>query len=129
LYNEVNVLIALKAMELGFKFLKFKALKDKTVTRWATMTHADDKFKYYEVDLDASAAIYFSGQMLWPRLRRTSTVSMSSCSGTSSPAKIRISYESFGIGVAVTVVISHAPQRLGSQNTHRLTRPLLCIAR
>jgi hypothetical protein len=64
LYNESIILVGLKAMELGFKYLNFHALKGKSVTRWAEPVSNDDKFDYYTVDLDAAAAIYLSGKSL-----------------------------------------------------------------
>jgi hypothetical protein len=51
LYNEANMLIALKAYELGFRTLKFHALKGAKVTRWAEKVGDDDVFNYFEAYL------------------------------------------------------------------------------
>ncbi len=48
---EANVLIGLKAIELGFKILQFHALKGTKVSRWAEHISSDDTFDYYRVDL------------------------------------------------------------------------------
>jgi hypothetical protein len=54
LYDEANVLIGLKAWELGFKVLEFSALKGKTVSRWAELVRTTDKFDFYRVDIEAA---------------------------------------------------------------------------
>ena len=62
--NDANILMALKAMELGFKLLRFKALKGNKVTRWAEHTGSDEHFEHYIVDLDACAAKYLTDRAL-----------------------------------------------------------------
>lgn len=64
LYADANVLIGLKAIELGFKTIQFHALKDKKVTRWAEKVGEDDHFNYYEIDLDAAVARYMTEKAL-----------------------------------------------------------------
>lgn len=51
LSDEVNVAIGLKAIELGFITMRFSALPDHRVTRYARLIGADAYFRYYEVDL------------------------------------------------------------------------------
>jgi hypothetical protein len=46
-----NILIGVKAMELGFTTLLFNALSGSKVTRWAKYLRSDEAFDYYEVDL------------------------------------------------------------------------------
>ena len=58
LYDEANVLVGFKAYELGFRTLKFHALKDSRVTRWAEKVGEDKVFKYYEVYLPAFITRY-----------------------------------------------------------------------
>lgn len=60
LYAAANELIGLKAYELGFKILKFHALKHVKVTRWAAYLSEDEHFKYYEIDLEAAISFYLS---------------------------------------------------------------------
>jgi hypothetical protein len=62
LYNAANILIGLKALELGFSTLKFHALKGARVTHWAEKVGEDCDFDYYAVDLKSAAAAYLSGQ-------------------------------------------------------------------
>jgi hypothetical protein len=53
LYDEANILIGMKAYELGFRTLRFHTLPGKTVTRWAHKVQDEDlNFSYYEVDLE-----------------------------------------------------------------------------
>jgi hypothetical protein len=56
--SEFNIALGLKAYELGFTRLRFTAVKDHKVTRWATKIRDDEDFSYYEVDLVA-AVKYF----------------------------------------------------------------------
>ena len=52
LYDEANILIGLKAYELGFLILRFHTLPGKIVTRWAHRVEDENKnFAYYEVNL------------------------------------------------------------------------------
>ena len=48
---ELNVLIGLKAYDLGFRILQFHALKGTKVTRWAEYVSSDNNFDYYRIDL------------------------------------------------------------------------------
>jgi hypothetical protein len=64
LSEEINVAIALKAMELGFKVLKFSTLKDQKVTRWATLESSDDTYKHWFVDLDKAFMQYVTSHVV-----------------------------------------------------------------
>lgn len=52
--NDVNIAIAIKAIELGYKTLKFYKLKGGKVSRWAQYTHSDNIYEYYTIDLVSS---------------------------------------------------------------------------
>jgi hypothetical protein len=58
LYNEANMLIGIKAYELGFRELRFHVLKGKTVTRWAEKVSSHGTFDFYRVDLGAAVMKY-----------------------------------------------------------------------
>jgi hypothetical protein len=58
LSHEYNVLIAMKAVELGFKRIVFSVLKGKKVTRLAEYLRSDKRFDYYTVDLMAALEEY-----------------------------------------------------------------------
>lgn len=49
--NELNILIGLQAIELGFNWLEFYVAKGEKVTRHATYLYSDANFDWYGVDL------------------------------------------------------------------------------
>lgn len=49
--TEGNVILGLKAIELGFRRLQFHALRGTQVSRWAEYVSSDDVFDYYTVNL------------------------------------------------------------------------------
>jgi len=53
LYDEANVLIGLKAYELGFTELRFSVLRGRRATRHADFIGSDERFDFYRVDLPA----------------------------------------------------------------------------
>lgn len=52
--SDSNILLGLKAMELGYRYMIFCRLKGAKVTRWAEYLHSDKIYDYYKVDLIAS---------------------------------------------------------------------------
>lgn len=54
---EGNIALGLAAIEAGVKHLKFRVLRGRKVTRWATYTRSDEQFDYYSVDLQKSAEL------------------------------------------------------------------------
>lgn len=52
LTNAANVEIARKALQLGYKFLKFQVPVNTGVSRWATKTATVGEFDQYIVDLE-----------------------------------------------------------------------------
>lgn len=51
LNDEVNILVGLKCMELGYKYLRFNVVKGQKVTRHAKYAYSDKSFDYYVADL------------------------------------------------------------------------------
>lgn len=65
LSNEMNTLMGLEAIKLGFKKLVFYVPKgQEKVTRWATYTHSDDHFDWYAVNLERALEQYLTDRAL-----------------------------------------------------------------
>lgn len=61
LSNDINVGIALKALELGYKKLTFYRSTGGKASRWATKVKTEHNMDYYEVDLIKQLAVYSEG--------------------------------------------------------------------
>lgn len=61
LNNEVNILIGMKAIELGYKLLRFHRSIGGPATHWATKVSSGEGFDYYEVDLVEAQKVLANG--------------------------------------------------------------------
>jgi hypothetical protein len=64
LSDEINIAIALKAIDLGFKVLKFSTLKGQKVTHWAALIDKDDTYNYWRVDLYDALVKYLTNRIV-----------------------------------------------------------------
>ena len=58
LSDEINILIGLGAVQLGYRYLEFHRSLGGLVSRWATLVKREDGMDYYRVDLDEAVKIY-----------------------------------------------------------------------
>jgi hypothetical protein len=61
---DINIIVGLKAHELGYTYLVFHAAKDSKVTRWAELLSSDTEFNYYRVNLPDAVTRYFTEKAL-----------------------------------------------------------------
>lgn len=61
LSSDMNILIGLKAIELGFKRLQFSTLRGSKATRWAKKIGSDDSLDHYTIDLQQAQRDYLGG--------------------------------------------------------------------
>jgi hypothetical protein len=52
LSNEINIMIGLEAVNLGFKHLTWYVAKGDRVSRWANFVRSDGVYDWYTVDLE-----------------------------------------------------------------------------
>jgi hypothetical protein len=58
LSEDINVAIALKAIDLGFSELEFSTLKGQPANHWMAFEGRDDIYDYWRIDLNAALVKY-----------------------------------------------------------------------